>query len=127
MQIVVRTDASLEIGTGHVMRCLTLAASLSDQGAEVRFLCRAHNGNLIDLINCHGSSAEILPVDEGAGQALDFTSGPAHAVCWVVIGNLTRSIAALFCLNRLIGLFWITMHWTIDGKARGAIYAKISW
>ena len=49
MQIVVRTDASLEIGTGHVMRCSTLAASLSDQGAEVRFLCRAHNGNLIDL------------------------------------------------------------------------------
>ena len=50
MQIVFRTDASLEIGTGHVMRCLTLAEGLAEQGAAIQFLCRAHDGNLINLI-----------------------------------------------------------------------------
>jgi UDP-2,4-diacetamido-2,4,6-trideoxy-beta-L-altropyranose hydrolase len=48
--ITVRTDASFKIGSGHVMRCLTLAEELRSSGAEVEFVCREHSGNLIDLI-----------------------------------------------------------------------------
>ena len=48
--IVIRTDASLKIGTGHVMRCLTLASELKNLGAKVDFICRAHDGNLIERI-----------------------------------------------------------------------------
>ena len=50
MRVVFRTDASLQIGTGHVMRCLTLATRLADRGAQVDFICRAHQGNLIGLV-----------------------------------------------------------------------------
>ena len=50
MKVVFRVDASLEIGTGHVMRCLTLAQVLKDNGASVDFICRQHEGNLIDKI-----------------------------------------------------------------------------
>ncbi|HIC44401.1 MAG TPA: UDP-2,4-diacetamido-2,4,6-trideoxy-beta-L-altropyranose hydrolase [Sulfurimonas sp.] len=66
--ILIRTDASLKIGSGHVMRCLSLAEALRDSGAEVRFVCRAHPGNLNDVIGkkefkVHELSAPDL--DEG--------------------------------------------------------------
>jgi UDP-2,4-diacetamido-2,4,6-trideoxy-beta-L-altropyranose hydrolase len=49
-KILIRVDASNKIGTGHVMRCLTLAQELKNQGASCLFLCRALPGNLIGRI-----------------------------------------------------------------------------
>ncbi|QPJ62159.1 MAG: UDP-2,4-diacetamido-2,4,6-trideoxy-beta-L-altropyranose hydrolase [Candidatus Nitronauta litoralis] len=40
MHICFRVDASKEIGTGHLMRCFTLAEALIERGARVTFLCR---------------------------------------------------------------------------------------
>ncbi|MBT8633195.1 UDP-2,4-diacetamido-2,4,6-trideoxy-beta-L-altropyranose hydrolase [Polynucleobacter paneuropaeus] len=42
---------SSKIGTGHFMRCLTLAEALKVQGAQIRFLCRNLPTYLIDLLN----------------------------------------------------------------------------
>lgn len=64
LAVVFRTDASLDIGTGHVMRCLTLADALREQGASCRFVCRSHRGNLLDLIRQRGFEAYALPVSE---------------------------------------------------------------
>jgi UDP-2,4-diacetamido-2,4,6-trideoxy-beta-L-altropyranose hydrolase len=60
--ITFRTDASLQIGTGHVMRCLTLADALAARGATCQFICRAHEGNLIDFIRDKGYVVHALPV-----------------------------------------------------------------
>jgi len=60
MRIAVRADASVRIGTGHVMRCLALAGALRDGGAEVRFICRAHPGHLIDRIEDDGFAVSPL-------------------------------------------------------------------
>ena len=54
MKILIRTDASVQIGTGHVMRCLTLADGLREHGAEVIFVCREFAGNLCDYIEEKG-------------------------------------------------------------------------
>jgi UDP-2,4-diacetamido-2,4,6-trideoxy-beta-L-altropyranose hydrolase len=43
------------------MRCLTLAEELSDSGAEVRFISRAHPGNLNGLIREKGFQCFELP------------------------------------------------------------------
>ena len=60
--MVFRVDASLQIGTGHVMRCLTLADALTQHGADCCFICREHTGNLIDLIRNRGYLVDELAV-----------------------------------------------------------------
>lgn len=59
---IFRVDASLHIGTGHVMRCLTLANALKLQGWECEFICRAHSGNLIGYVQERGFLVRALPV-----------------------------------------------------------------
>ena len=49
-RIIIRCDASLMIGSGHVMRCRTLARELQRRSAEVSFLCRRQPGDLISLL-----------------------------------------------------------------------------
>ena len=61
MNVVFRVDASIQMGTGHVMRCLTLADALKNQGAECYFICREHPGNLIGLITQRGYHVDALP------------------------------------------------------------------
>lgn len=56
-----RADASLEIGSGHVMRCLTLADALRARGGECHFICRPHDGHMIDAIRQRGHAAHSLP------------------------------------------------------------------
>lgn len=46
MNIAIRTDASTVMGTGHVMRCLTLAEALRTKGYRVSFVCRNLPGHI---------------------------------------------------------------------------------
>lgn len=62
MKVVFRTDASRQIGIGHVMRCLTLADALATRGTDCQFICLAHEGNLIEFIRGKGYVTHVLPV-----------------------------------------------------------------
>ena len=54
MEVVIRTDGSREIGTGHVMRCLTLARELRSKSSGIFFICRKLPGDMIDMIRDQG-------------------------------------------------------------------------
>lgn len=64
MKAVFRCDASIQIGTGHVMRCLTLADALVKNGAECHFICREHEGHLLGLIKQRGHHSYSLALNE---------------------------------------------------------------
>ena len=60
--VFIRADASSLIGSGHVMRCLTLAQRLhKEENAKVVFIMRKLSGNLIDLVRKHGFDVLVLP------------------------------------------------------------------
>lgn len=62
---VFRTDASSIIGSGHVMRCLTLAQRLQkEKNAQVVFIMRELLGNLIAVVKKQGFDVLILPSAE---------------------------------------------------------------
>lgn len=60
-KIVFRVDASSQIGTGHVMRCLTLAEGLRASSASCHFICRSHDGHLGERILAKGHELTLLP------------------------------------------------------------------
>ena len=68
MKFFIRADASLQIGSGHIMRCLTLAHELSRRGHEVRFICRALPGHLGETIERAGFGLVLLPVPPQTGR-----------------------------------------------------------
>ena len=59
--VAIRVDSSEQIGSGHLMRCLTLAERLRNDGAVVHFICRELSGNLNHLVREQGFSLHILP------------------------------------------------------------------
>ena len=62
MIAVIRVDASTQIGSGHVMRCLTLAQKLrKEKHADVYFVMRLLEGNLINLVMDKGFVVLSLP------------------------------------------------------------------
>ena len=69
MKVVFRVDSSEQIGSGHLIRCRTLAEALRRRGAEVRFVCRQHRGNLIRLLSEAAFPVQVLPPPEQLGEA----------------------------------------------------------
>lgn len=61
MKIAFRADASMRIGTGHVVRCLNLARVLRARGAVVTFITRAHEGHLGAMLGKEGFGVALLP------------------------------------------------------------------
>lgn len=69
MNFVFRVDSSINIGSGHLMRCLTLADRLSGVGGNVSFISRKHLGNLNAFIAEKGYKVFELPLKDSGSEA----------------------------------------------------------
>ena len=109
MKVVFRVDASLNMGTGHVMRCLTLAQVLKDNGANVEFICRKHEGNLIDKVR----ASEFIIHELEVFEETEVDDKLAHS-CWL---GATQQQDADDCIDILKAekLDWLIVdHYALD-------------
>ncbi len=120
MKVIFRADASVQIGTGHVMRCLTLAQELTTQGKRCQFICREHEGNLIALIRTKGFVVHVLPPEHQVGicaEPASVASGEElkHAA-WL---GASQAQDALAC-NALLAqepVDWLVVdHYALDAR-----------
>lgn len=117
MRIAFRTDASLDIGTGHVMRCLTLADALRERGVDSHFICRAHPGNLLDLIRQRGYGVEVLPFNESfITSYAALTDAPAVHAAWLGSDWATDAQQTIAALGETIVDWLIVDHYALDAN-----------
>jgi UDP-2,4-diacetamido-2,4,6-trideoxy-beta-L-altropyranose hydrolase len=113
MRFVIRTDASSQIGTGHVMRCLSLADALRGKEVSFKFVCRNHKGNLINLITRRGYEvSELLTPTRVRKHVKD---NPTHA-SWLGVDwelDAEQTLAALDSEE----IDWLIVdHYALDSR-----------
>lgn len=111
--IVFRVDASLKIGSGHVMRCLTLAEALREWGFECHFICREHPGHALELVQNRGFVVHQLPSSSQNESEASTAPQVAHAD-WL---GVTWEVDAAQCaeiVQRLAPHWLVVDHYALD-------------
>lgn len=117
MRVTFRTDASSQIGTGHVVRCLTLADALREQGAECQFVCREHEGHLMDHICSRGYQVDALPrADANASSESDLAHADWLGVDWSTDAREMQQLTADTKFDWLI-----VDHYALDHRWESAL------
>jgi len=97
------------MGTGHIMRCLTLAEVLKKQGAEVEFICREHEGNLIERVEQQGFKTHILPLSQNAA-----TDDGLYGSQWLGGSQQEDAASCLHILGKIKPGWLIVDHYALD-------------
>lgn len=120
MKVVFRADASVQIGTGHVMRCLTLARALTNQGNQCQFICRELEGNLIAFIRTKGFVVHVLQRENSVGICAESTfvaSGEelSHAA-WLGSSQAQDALACNLLLAQEPVDWLVVDHYALDAR-----------
>lgn len=108
MHVVIRTDASAAIGTGHLIRCLALAGKLSELDATVTFICRNLEDGLRRLVETHGYAVHTL----------DFQDDE-----WQIDASKTRSVIQSFSVKPE----WLVVdHYQLGRRWEAAVSDSVS-
>jgi UDP-2,4-diacetamido-2,4,6-trideoxy-beta-L-altropyranose hydrolase len=115
MKVVFRADASINIGTGHVMRCLTLAGLLKELDTEVMFICREHTGHLCDFIAKLGFPVINIPVIDTGVRPTDVN--PLRHAAWLGASQEADAYASMQALKQIDKANWLIVdHYALDWR-----------
>lgn len=117
MKAVFRVDSSTEMGTGHLMRCLTLAGALKDRGINCEFISRKLPGNLIDLVAPMGFDIHCLAQPQGGFETA--CTSPHTAWLGVPWDEDARQTATI--LEGIKPNWLIVDHYALDEKWERAV------
>lgn len=112
LEVLIRTDASFEIGTGHVMRCLTLANILSEYGAAVSFICRELPGNMCCFIENKGYI--VYRLKQNKREEIEQITPHSH---WLTVNWETDVLETIHLLKSQNKFDWLIIdHYALDEK-----------
>lgn len=126
MKFAFRVDASVEIGAGHVMRCLSLADHLVRRGHSALFICRAHQGHLGGMIEDRGHRLRLLraPSNQKSQPPEDAASPPySH---WLGDETAQDALQTLQCIGEEGCAAVVVDHYGIDQEWEIEIRKSIS-
>lgn len=116
MRVAIRADASQAIGSGHVMRCATLATALRETGADVRFVCRELPGHYADWLRARGFAVALLPAP---GAPLPRASDPYAS--WLGVDAATEAAQFRAALAGAALDWLIVDHYALDAAWERAV------
>lgn len=122
MKVAFRADASLIIGTGHIMRCLTLADTLRTHGADCFFLSRDHVGHLHRLVEARGYPLLNLGKVGSTASRKDTT----EYVNWLGVDPQRDADDTLDRIGSLSIDWMIVDHYSLDALWEHALRTKCS-
>lgn len=117
-RILFRADAGLEIGTGHVMRCLTLADALRAEGAEAVLVTREHRGHVIPAITRRGHQVITLP--SNPCQPYGAHPAPPHHACWLEADWRTDAATTRAALEETSARWLVMDHYALEARWQDA-------
>ncbi len=85
--LLIRADASAEIGTGHVMRCLAIAQAWQDTGGSTTFLMAQSTPSVRSRLAAEKCRVILLPAVPGSAEDADLTNQCASSIeaDWLVV------------------------------------------
>jgi UDP-2,4-diacetamido-2,4,6-trideoxy-beta-L-altropyranose hydrolase len=122
MKVWFRCDANPRVGSGHVMRCLTLADALAEGGAECWFLSAADSFAALEIVRARGHRTVCLAEDE-AVEHVPAESGwpePTYA-SWIPKGWRHDFESCRAALNGLEADWLVVDHYALDARWESAM------
>lgn len=117
MKVAIRVDASVEMGTGHLRRCLALAGELTRFGAEVILVCRSMDNVAYSVLA--GADFPVLwlpmPDPDVPEHIFESAAEPPHAA-WAGVSWLRDARETSEALRPCIPDWVVVDHYAFDAR-----------